>query len=379
MRTDIPPSSPKKPKILLYLIGSLGDTLVAIPALRAVRRHFRDAELILLQNVHSGGIVQASQVLPEELIDGYLNYAGGTEKFGQASRFYNLWRELRRQKFQAAVYLVISERAARSVRRDRLFFRAAGIRQFFGFHSFSKEELYPRDAEGRPALTSSEAARKIKRLERDAVESLPEDFSTPFLTFSAREIEEIKNRLNLSADKNSTRLISIAPGCKTPANAWSVDNFIEIGRRLLASENCELVVIGGKAEQAVGEKMIAAWGAGINTAGALSVRESGAMLSLCDFHIGLDTGTTHLAAVVGTSCFALFHGRDNPGHWFPMGGRHTILYHPVACAGCRHPVCPIPNHPCMQEITVEAVWNNLREFMKNLSKDATAPTSVIAV
>jgi len=62
------------------------------------------------------------------------------------------------------------------------------------------------------------------------------------------------------------------------------------------------------------------------------VRESGALLSLCDFHVGLDTGTTHLAAVVGTPCFALFHERDNPGQWFPSGSGHTIIHHPVECA-----------------------------------------------
>ncbi len=380
MQKNISTSSDLKPKVLVYLFGSLGDTLVAIPALRAVRRHFADAGLVLLQNVPAGeNIVRASEVIPDDLIDGSLEYVsqpGGINKFLD---FFRLRRLLRRHKFQAAVYLVISERPARSVARDRLFFRACGISRLYGFHAFSPAELYPRAADGVPSMTKSEAARKLARLETDGVESLPEDFRRPFLTFSAAENEKIKNWLAVRRTNPSARLISIAPGCKTPANAWSDENFIEIGRRLLAGGDCELLITGGRAEQQTAEKMIAAWGAGINAAGQFSVRESGALLAACDFHIGLDTGSTHLAAVVGTRCFALFHGRDNPGHWFPLGDGHAIIYHPVECAGCRAAVCPIPNHPCMRGISVEAVWKSLRKFMKSLNVRSEVPTHLISV
>lgn len=380
MQKDISTSSKNPRKVLVYLFGSLGDTLVAIPALRAVRRHFRDAELILLQNIPAGGnIVRASQVIPEDLIDGYLEYANQPGKLNKVFDFYRLRRDVRRQNFQAAVYLVISERPARSVLRDKLFFRACGISQFYGFHAFSKTELYPLDEKGSPAMTQSEAARKITRLEIDGIKSLPEDFRRPFLSFSASEIEKMKDWLAIRRVKPNARLISIAPGCKTLANVWSDENFIEIGRRLLAEGDCELLVIGGKAEQNIAQKLIGEWGAGINAAGELSVRESGAILSLCDFHFGLDTGTTHLAAVVGTPCFALFHGRDNPGHWFPTGIGHRIIFHPVECAGCRLPVCPIPQHPCMQKISVESVWKNLLEFMQNSKPTDDSPTQIIAV
>ncbi|MCY7377319.1 MAG: glycosyltransferase family 9 protein, partial [Pyrinomonadaceae bacterium] len=245
-----------------------------------------------------------------------MEYANQSGKFNKVFDFYRLRRELRRHDFQSAVYLVISERPARSVSRDKLFFRACGISRFYGFHAFSKNELYPLDEKGSPAMTKSEAARKLARLEIDGITSSPEDLRRPFLTFSVSEIDKIKDWLAMRRKKPNARLIAMAPGCKTPANVWSDENFVEIGRRLLAEGDCELIVIGGKAEKAVADRLTAEWGAGINSAGELSVRESGAILSLCDFHIGLDTGTTHLAAVVGTPCFALFSGRDNPGHWF---------------------------------------------------------------
>ena len=365
MQNNNPTASKNPEKVLVYLFGSLGDTLVAIPALRSVRRHFQNAELILLQNIPpSGNVVRAAQVVPADLIDGCLEYANQPGKLNKVFDFYRLRRELRRYRFQAAIYLVISERPARSVSRDRLFFRSCGITDLYGFHAFTGEELYPRNDQGYPATTESEAVRKTVRLKRDGIESLPEDFRQPFLSFTASEIEKVKAWLLPRRKNPNARLISIAPGCKTPANAWSDENFIEIGRRLLAETDCELLIVGGKAEQNIAQRLTFEWGAGINSAGELSVRESGAILSLCDFHIGVDTGTTHLAAAVGTPCFALFHGRDNPGQWFPNGIGHRIIQHPVKCAGCRLQICPIPNHPCMREISVEAVWNNLRDFMR---------------
>ena len=380
MQFDYSQKSFPKPKILIYLFGSLGDTLVAIPALRAVRRHFSDAELILLQNTAaSANVVQASQVIPENLIDGYFSYSGFDGKDGALKNFYKLWNQIRADRFQAAIYLVISERPAKSVFRDRLFFRTAGIKKLYGFHSFSKTELYPVDVANVPAITENESIRKLNRLKKDGIGSIPEDFQTSFIPFSAAEIEKIKKWLEFQDRRGGVRLVSIAPGCKTVANNWSLENFIEIGHRLLAEENCELVVVGGKAEKEIGREMISKWGSGVNSAGELSVRESAALLSLCDFHFGLDTGTTHLAAVVGTPCFALYGERNNPGQWFPIGGGHTIIQHQVECAGCRLHACPFPAHPCMKEISTDAVWSNLMEFINNKNIERDAPTKVIYV
>lgn len=374
-------ASVKKEKILLYLFGSLGDTLVAIPALRAVRRSFPEATLILLQNDPSGYNAEVSKIIPGDLLDGYLSYDSQAKKSGKINVFYQLWNNLRRQNFQAVIYLVSCERPARSVSRDKLFFRSCGIRRLIGFHSFSRKKLYPLDEEQRPAPVVSEFALKLERLRMDGVEiPLTEAFQLPLLDFSPAEIDDIKKWLARRRRKPDSRLIAIAPGCKTQANIWSLENFIQIGHQLIADEDGELLVIGGRAEREAGEKMLADWGEGINAAGEFSVRESGVLLYLCDFLIGLDTGTTHLAASVGTRCFALYGERNNPGHWFPVGSGHTIIYHPVKCAGCRLFDCPLPDHPCMTGISVQAVWKNWLEFARTENGDAdSSPIKTIAV
>lgn len=368
----------QKKKILAYLFGSLGDSIVAIPALRAARRQFPNAEIVLLQNFLTADLVKASQVIPDELVDRNLSYNSGLGRAGKLSNFYRLWRTIRDERFDAAVYLVISQRPKKAVLRDRLFFRSCGITKLYGFRAFSDRELYPRTEDRRPAMTEHEAVRKLRRLESDGIEFRPdEDLRIPFFYFSRAELDRIDRWLEAHIRQPDALLIGMAPGCKTKTNAWPLARFIELGNRVMAETNCEIIIVGGPGEQEAGEQIIAAWGKGVNSAGKFSVRESGALLSKCDLYIGLDTGTTHLAASSGTKCLGIYGERNNPGHWFPFGEGHTVLFHPVECAGCGLQECPVSSHPCMNGISVDAVWQNLRPLLK---RDAeAAPTKAVNV
>lgn len=379
LRTDVP----EKKKVLVYLFGSLGDTLVAIPALRTVRRHFRDAELVMLQNVAAGNIVMASEVIPDDLVDRYLGYRTSNYKLrglGKIISFYKLWKNIRHENFHAVVYLVISERSERSVLRDKMFFRSCGIRELVGFHAFTKEVLYPVDENQRPAMTQQEAVRKLERLELDGLRTnTKEDLRQPLFDLSSVEVEITKEWLASVRRNPNAKLIAIAPGCKTISNLWPIERFIAVGTKLIVEENCEIVIVGGKGESSLAEDMIKAWGEGINAAGKFSVRESASLISRCNAYIGLDTGTTHLAAAVGTPCFGIYGERNNPGHWYPLGNGHKIIHHPVPCAGCRSFDCPIQGHPCMHRISSDAVWKELQEFIISLGNVPAAQTSVCSV
>ena len=357
-------------KVLAYLIGSLGDTIVAIPALRALRRQYSDAEIVLLQNIAGGNVVQAAEVVPSELVDRHLSYRSSLSGFDQLREYASLWYRLRRERFDTAAYLVISERPEVSVKRDRRFFRSCGIKELLGFHSFSREVLYPTDAAGRPDAVDHEAIRKLKRLEQDGFQSSPESLLSPLLEISDESSTNGANWLRRNRSKPERPLLAIAPGCKTQANAWPIENFIEIARR--AQNGFEVLIVGGKSERELAEQIIAESGGGINAAGIFSVAESSALLAKCDFYFGVDTGTTHLAAAVGTRCFVVMHERNNPGQWFPLGDGHSVVRHEVPCAGCRQPVCPVAGHPCMTGISAETAWREFQTFVRSPVASATS-------
>lgn len=368
-----PPKNLEKGKVLVYLFGSLGDNIVAIPTMRAVRRHFAGFETVVLQNVQSAMPVRAEEVIPSELVDRYVTYTSDVRGLGKVSHLFGLWRQLRREKFDAVVYAIISERPTSSVERDATFFRRCGIRDLYGFHAFSTDELFPLDASGRAATVPHEAERRLERIARDGISTGASDLATPLIRISYNEISEMKNWLSGCRQKANAKLIALAPGCKTKANQWPEENFAALGHLLEADGDFEIVVVGGKAEREIAQRL----GFGINATGYFSVRQSAAILSLCEAYIGLDTGTTHLAASVGTPCFSIYGERNNPGQWLPLGDGNLTIFHRVECAGCRHEVCPLADHPCIRGVKVEAVWPHLQNFLATL--DEKRPSRVIEV
>jgi ADP-heptose:LPS heptosyltransferase len=358
--------SNKRKKILIYMIGSLGDSIVTIPAFRAVRRHFSDAEIVMLQNTQAQNLVLASQVIPNELLDRCVSYHSDIGKGSKLVEYAKTWNSIRRENFDAAVYLAGSARSARNVTRDRLFFRSMGIRNLYGFHAFGEDEIFPNEANGHPAIAESEAVLKLKRISKDGIRDERSDRETPLIKITEEEIAIVAKWLSERGIGPNIPFVTIAPGCKKEVDRWPLTNFIDLGNKLCNEFPYIPVISGGESEREMGEQLIRAWGCGINAAGTFSVRESAALLSLSRLHIGLDTGTTHLAAAVGTKCFVIFGDKTNHGTWYPLGDGHTVVYHRVACAGCKQFICPFPEHPCMNGIAVDAVWRNLRSVLEDL-------------
>ena len=142
-----------------------------------------------------------------------------------------------------------------------------------------------------------------------------------------------------------------------------MDRFGELGRRLLADGNIELVIVGGPGDLEYATLLTQAWGDGIVAAGQLDIYEMSALIGMSDLYIGLDTGTTHLASAVGARILALFSDHNWPGEWDPLAPKHKVIYNHVPCSGCQKMVCPVQGHPCMTGISVDQVYAVAKEML----------------
>ena len=117
-------------RVLIYRLGSLGDTLVALPALHLVARAFPDAERRLLTNfpVNAKAPPAAAILENTNLIQGYFRYVVGTRSPGE---LLTLWWQLLRWRPQVLVYMGPA-RGVESARRDAKFFRLCGIPRLIG-------------------------------------------------------------------------------------------------------------------------------------------------------------------------------------------------------------------------------------------------------
>lgn len=340
-------------RILIFRIGELGDTLIALPALRAIREAFPLAHIALLGNADNRGRnVMPQQILPtHRLIQEWISYP--SDDRGTFADRLRLLKTLRRGRYDTLVYLVPRIRSAGDVRRDLLFFRLAGIRNVIGQKGLV--------ALSRPAGESlphveHEADHLLHRLSRSGI-SVPPAGTAKFtldLSEEEKQVASVWWRKNVPAIATDNA-VGFGPGSKWPSKVWPTDRFLEVGRRLIETRAIFPVVFGGPEDHELGERLLEAWGCGANAAGALSPRQAAAGLSRCMMYVGNDTGTMHLAAAVGTRCVAIMSALDWPGHWNPYGAGHTVLRRSVPCEGCLLKVCGREGMRCLREITVDEV------------------------
>ena len=134
---------------------------------------------------------------------------------------------------------------------------------------------------------------------------------------------------------------------------------------LAAYPDLSLAILGGGEDGEIGNQLCNEWGErSRNMAGRLSVYGSAAFLQRCVAYLGNDTGTMHLAAMVGVPCVALFSARDFPGKWEPYGDRRIIIRKDIECARCMLEVCLEKRNECLKRIDVEEVFSAGQRVME---------------
>jgi ADP-heptose:LPS heptosyltransferase len=90
--------------------------------------------------------------------------------------------------------------------------------------------------------------------------------------------------------------------------------------------------------------------------GRLDLAALAEILAGADVVVVGNTGPAHLAAAVGTPVVSLFAPVVPASRWRPWKAPHLLLgQQGAACAGSRARTCPVPGHPCLNQVTVEQV------------------------
>lgn len=329
-------------KVLVYRLGSLGDTVVALPALQLVRQAFPEAQLSLLTNKPvASKAAPIESVLPPHFFEHVIDYPMGLRNPGKLLQVSN---RIRAGRFDAVINLSAA-RGRLKAWRDTMFFRCSGVPRVIG------SPIAPADAtvclDKATGLFESETRRLLRRvrslgsIELEAASSWDLALTPEEHAAAARYVP---------ADRP---VLMICLGTKAPANDWEEHNW----RALLTQLSKELpqwhlVLIGAPEEAQLAERCAAEWGGPkLNLCGRLAPRESAAALSRAKVFVGHDSGPMHLASAVGTPCVAIFSARNKPGQWFPARSGHKIFYHQTECFGCGLTVCTKEKKRCILSIT----------------------------
>ncbi len=349
--------------VLVYRPGNLGDTLVAVPALWAVRRHFAASRITLLFEVSRARslVTPAEPLRGSGICDEFLSYPVGGSWLQRLQRpldMATLQARVRSRRIDTLVYLAPSRRTMRQRSRDRLFFRAAGVTRFIGMEGFPPPETWLSGARTLP----SEGELLLRRLERSGV-PVPEA-GRASLELSIGQVEERRVAdWMLSQPNTGGRLcISIGPGGKQPVTRWPIERYQAVVAALIARFDVWPIVFGAPADAANANRLLRAWARGWDATG-FDVRTAIAAMRRCVMHLGNDTGTIHMAAAAGVPCVGVYAAQNPRGQWEPYGAGHRVLRLPIDCEGCLLEECVAQGHRCLLSIGVEPVTAACEEML----------------
>jgi len=346
-------------KILVRAPNWVGDAVMAIPALEAIRRTHAQDEISLLARP-----AVADLFLGQAFADRILRYDFRGNHRGWLGRG-RLVAELRKEKFDIAVLLQNAFEAAWLAWR-------AGIPERIG---------YARDARG-PLLTKAigvpregeipkhESHYYLELLRRAGwIEASPEIPPIRLLvTEAARTAAESALR-SAGARENAWRC-AIAPGASYgAAKCWPPERFALLADRLISECGADVIFFGTPGEKEIAAHIRSKMKSGaISLVGETSMRDLAALFASCSIFIGNDSGAMHVAAAAGLPVIGIF-GSTDPEGTAPVTEQFTLIREAVSCSPCFLRRCPV-DHRCMGRITVDSVYTGalqLKNSPKNLS------------
>jgi heptosyltransferase-2 len=333
-------------KLLVRATNWVGDAIMALPALRAMRARFPEAEITILARPYVGFLYE-NQGVCDGIIE--LDYKR------------DMVSDLRAQKFDTALLLQNAFEAA------WLSWRA-GIPERIGYARDGRSLLLTQAvAVPKPSeIPAHEQYYYLELLRRVGwLNSLPNE------CFIKLEVpEEGRNRaeefLLTAGVKHDSLRIAIGAGASYgSAKCWPPDRFAELANRLQAEGEVDVILFGTRAEAPVSSAIAAGMHrTPIDLTGKTAINDLPALLSQCHLFIGNDSGAMHVAGSVGLPVVAVF-GPTDPFGTAPVTPRCSIVEEKPYCSPCFLRRCPT-DHRCMTHITPDAVEAAARKWISSI-------------
>ena len=313
--------------LLIIRPGGIGDAILLIPAINALKDKFPDIQITILAEIRNSS---AFKLCP--FVDEVLHYDKPGELLKALRGNYDVVIDTEQWHRMSAVVA-----------------RLTGAPVSIGYATNERKKLFTH-----PVSYSHDDYEADSFLSLLAPLGIAEtsEITTPFLVVP----ETSKNKAaTLLESLECGPFVAIFPGASIPERRWGSDKFAAVAQRLSA-EGVAVVVVGGKGEGADGDRIIDGR-YGLNLAGKTSLVETAAIIEKSSVLLSGDSGILHIGVGLGGPTVSLF-GPGIAKKWAPRGDRHIVFNIKLPCSPCTRfgytPKCPI-NARCMTDITITEV------------------------
>ena len=330
-------------RILIRGVNWVGDAVMSMPAISAIRRAFPGAKISLLVKPWVAGLFEKDPNVDEIILyeDGHKSLSGKWE----------LARQLKGKNFDAAILLQNAIDAAIIAFLARIPRRIGYSRDMRGILLTDK---IPYKGEDR----KEHHIKYFLNLLKEAGISAEPVNKAPWIYLDMEE--RLKAR---SLIRNLKRpVIGLNPGAAFGSSKrWPPERFGEVAKKIAGELKGSALIFGAKTEEKTAEEIMKVAPGTVSFAGKTTLRELAALISECDALITNDSGTMHVGYAVGTPLVALF-GSTSPGLTGPPEG-DIVIKKDISCSPCFKRECKERNMECMLAITPDEVFSSLRRIL----------------
>ena len=333
----------------------VGDSLMTVPALRALRRVLPDANITLVTRPGAKGIFSEADFIDDLLVYDRKNVFSVVPQI----------RKWRRREFDLALLFQNAFEAA-------LIPFMAGVPVRLGYATESRQALLTHPL----PLPDWRSSRHevfyylylVTALEQSLYESSsiceqPPDASIEISDARRLRATELLRAHGVSEEES---VVALCPGSiNSRAKRWPAEAYAALADRLIESDH-KVLLIGSRDEADVSNEVVSRMrNRPAVLTGKTSLDEITAVLAATDLIVTNDTGPAHIGAALGRPTIVIF-GPTNPLTTRPFSPSAEILRHPPECAPCMLRDCPI-DHRCMTAITVDEVFERSHALLKRAS------------
>ena len=340
-----PKTIPEFHRILVRATNWVGDAVMSLPALEAIRTRFPEAHISILARPWVADLYEG-----EPFADRVISLNTGRGAGDWASK----WRaaqSLRRERFDCAILLQNAFEAA-------MFAWLAGIPRRIGYDRDARGWLLtdPIPVPARGEIPRHERFYYLAMLQRAGI--LEGDLLDPPVRFSRSAELRSEGPRHLSESGFEGPVIGVSPGAAFgTAKRWDAERFANAAARIAEELKCGVAVFGSAGERDLCEQVarrVQAQGLRVRSfAGQTTLRAFIELVAGCLLYLTNDSGAMHVACALDVPTVAVFGSTDEDATG-PTSRFATVVRERVECSPCLLRECPI-DHRCMTRVSVDRV------------------------
>ena len=346
--------------VLILQNSFLGDTVLTLPLIREVRRHFPIRKFCVLCLPPCGELLADYPGIDEIIIDDKKNGERGWRGLRRTAA------RLNRKNFSLALTPHKSLRSALILYLARIPHRV-GFRESSGWFLFHQRAV--RDS----ARHDVERNLSVLRVFGLAPEDCDRSIDLPVGSATQASVDRKLKSLGINADDF---IVGLSPGSVWATKRWSTTGFAALIAMLRSKYSCKVLLFGGTSDAAVVDDIRKRSGeAVVSLVGSIGLRELGAAISRCRVLIANDSAPMHIAVARRIPTVAVFCATTPELGFYPYTNRAIVVQKNLTCRPCGSHGgrrCPLGTEACIRQIAPESVFQAVVRLLRRCGDDAPA-------